>query len=525
MVDFMDEGKPGKQGVSKILFVNVPVLLVKLALFVLFYFTPVLGVWLVSSLAAYLNKPFWVSIVAGVLLFPVLPLSWELYAHWRRKRKKVETERILTFGDRLTLRTLVINFVFICGMLAWYPETGFLALSTRGDWMLETEWVRERLPEEYVEKSRSALFTMADALEWLYVAVRENPYEDLVDDTAAKKAKPKPRPRPSPTPVPTPAPTPSPVPGETKVPTPTPSPTPTPAPGKPKPRWPWKNRGLHPAVANMPESAETSIASVAEYIRDSESDDFLRVKALHDYVADRLAYDAIALKTLKMPPQDAQYVFEKRVAVCAGYANLLAALGKAIDQEIVIVTGDSRSMSGQMSGLGHAWNAANIKGDWYLIDATWDAGYVNDDKFTKRYKTDYLLPLPRVMAITHFPDDSDWQLLETPLSRGDFLRQPLLRPSFFALGMELVSPKRSQTDITENVPIVINNPNRRWMMVHYGKKGQKPSIRCERAGRHATFSVSCPFPSPGNYEVYLYSSDKQYSTYHFVGRLAFNKRK
>ncbi len=163
-------------------------------------------------------------------------------------------------------------------------------------------------------------------------------------------------------------------------------------------------------------------------------------------------------------------------------------------------------------------------GHWYLLDATWDSGYVKDDTFTKRYKTDYLFPLPQVMAITHFPKDSDWQLLETPLSRGDFLRQPLLRPSFFAQGMKLVSPKRSQIDITENVPILINNPNRQWIMTQYGKKGEKPSIKCQKTGRESTFTVTCPFPSPGTFEVWLYSSDRQYSTYHFVGRLAFNKR-
>lgn len=35
---------------------------------------PALGVWVGSSLAAYLNGPVWLACLAGLLLFPVLPL-------------------------------------------------------------------------------------------------------------------------------------------------------------------------------------------------------------------------------------------------------------------------------------------------------------------------------------------------------------------------------------------------------------------------------------------------------------------
>ena len=52
-----------------------------------------------------------------------------------------------------------------------------------------------------------------------------------------------------------------------------------------------------------------------------------RLKAAHDWVADRIAYDAPAYAVHKYPPQDAETVFARRVGVCAGYAELLAALG------------------------------------------------------------------------------------------------------------------------------------------------------------------------------------------------------
>ncbi|MCC5660731.1 hypothetical protein LC608_27900 [Nostoc sp. XA010] len=54
-----------------------------------------------------------------MFLFPILPMLWELRAQSKRSRSK---ERILTWSDRLRLRTLVINFVAIAALLAWQRE-------------------------------------------------------------------------------------------------------------------------------------------------------------------------------------------------------------------------------------------------------------------------------------------------------------------------------------------------------------------------------------------------------------------
>src|SRR6185503_16173663 len=100
----------------------------------------------------------------------------------------------------------------------------------------------------------------------------------------------------------------------------------------------------------LPASAETSIASVAQYIAQRETDPWMRVKALHDYVADRVSYDVEALRSKTYPPQDAQTVFRTRRSVCAGYANLLAALGAAAGEDIVVIGGDARNDGADLTG-------------------------------------------------------------------------------------------------------------------------------------------------------------------------------
>lgn len=397
---------------------RLPLQLVKFLLTLLVFLTPILGVWLASSLVAYTNGPTWLAVCSGILLFPLIPISWDLYG--RRKRRSQSS--ILTWGDRIILRTLFLNLVFIAALLALRPQTAFLALSTRGDWMLDGRFGPP------VELARRGLFKLASELEWLYLAVHQNPYQQYADTTQIK-----------PTPQPQPSPTPSTDPRS--------QPQPSPNPQVPQ-FWNLEKAELHPAVANMPASVETSIEAVAKYIAQQESDPFQRVKALHDYVADRIAYDAPAFfGQAPRPPQDAETVFRTRKAVCAGYAKLLEALGQAIGEEIVYVVGDSRSEVSDLNGGSHAWNAAKIGGNWYLIDATWDSGYVEPSGFTKKYGSSYLFPPPEVMVISHFPNDAAWQLLPQPLARGDFLRQPMLRPKFFAEGLKLLSPTRSQTDV------------------------------------------------------------------------------
>lgn len=479
---------------------KLPVVLIKLGLYGLVFSTPILGVWLASSLVAYTNGPTALAVFSGILLFPLIPILWDL---WGSRKRKVPG--ILTWGDRITLRTLILNILFIICLLALRPQTAFLALSTRGDWMLDG---RQGATVEWVQQN---LFRLANRMEWLYLAVRQNPYQQYAD---ASPVRPSPQGEPS-----------SQTASGSNLGT-------TQAEGQPTPTaqnaaqrndlWPWAGATLHPAVANMPAEVETSIASVAQYIAQQESDPWQRIKALHDYAADRIAYDAPSYFAGQIPPQDAETVFARRTAVCAGYAKLMEALGQAIGEDILYLVGDARTQTSDLSGQGHAWNAVNIEGNWYLIDATWDSGYVDRSGFTKQYKTDYLFPPPAAMVVTHFPNDAAWQLLPTPLSQGEFLRQPMLRPQFFAEGLTLLAPTRSQTDVPERATIQLENPSQRWLYARYAPKGSGQGDYCTEQATQGT-QIDCPLPSAGTYEVTLFSGDEQYGQYSYLGQLEFNR--
>jgi len=450
------------------------------------------GMWLSSSLARYLNGPVWLAWALGVLTFPVLPLAWEARAAMKRARTRSLRPPFFTVWDRIVMRTLAINLLIVGVLLARWPSTAFAALATRGDWFLEGRSGPE------ARGARVLLFRTAGGLEWLYRATHDNPNDEYLARTKTPEGEPQPVPVPM-----------------ADLAREEPDTLKRLADGTPV--WPLPAE-IHPAVAALPASEEGSIASVARYLVRQEPDPWMRVKALHDYVADRVSYDVESYRARKYPPQDAETVFRTRLSVCAGYANLLAALGRAAGDEIVVVGGDARTNGRDLTGEGHAWNAARIGGRWILLDATWDAGSLRDGRFVKQYSTEFLFTPPEVQGLSHFPDEEQWQLRHPALSRGEFLRQPLMRPRFYAEGFTLVSPDRPQVTVESVLEASILNPRHRYVLAHYERRDGGVRQDCE-IEQGPSISVRCALPDAGTYRVVLFSNRQPYGTYHQVGEI------
>ena len=266
---------------------------------------PLLGFWLASSLAVFFNGPLWLALVAGLLFFAVLPLAWDAYANVKQRKKEPPPKRWFSHRTRILLRVLAVNLLLIAGLLAFYPRGAFEALSTRGDWMIE----KKQGP--LYDRSREALFFAADRLEWLYLAAREPTPIERTEEKDVVPIPPPPVPPPPPVLVEPPvAVVELPV---TKVEPPVAAVEPPPT------RWPLE-KNLHPLIASIPPEAEVSHQSVAKYIAEQERDPHLRIKAIHDYIADRISYDVATMKEsdpARRAKQDPETVWKTRTRRCA----------------------------------------------------------------------------------------------------------------------------------------------------------------------------------------------------------------
>jgi transglutaminase/protease-like cytokinesis protein 3 len=76
-----------------------------------------------------------------------------------------------------------------------------------------------------------------------------------------------------------------------------------------------------------------------------------------------------------------------------------------------------RDLDASATGYKHVWNAVEIGGAWYLVDTSWAASPVLDGSDDPNF---FFLTPPSSFVHRHLPHDSDWQLLDDPVSNGAF---------------------------------------------------------------------------------------------------------
>lgn len=129
---------------------------------------------------------------------------------------------------------------------------------------------------------------------------------------------------------------------------------------------------------------------VEDIIRDSgldaSSSDYDRIRFVHDYICDNVAYDTVHKHTpgsehIQSTAYGALYY---RTALCQGYAVLSYRLLKELGIDNRIVTGYA-SVSDIPEK--HAWNIVCLDGQYYNMDVTLDAVRASDEYFLKSDKS------------------------------------------------------------------------------------------------------------------------------------------
>jgi transglutaminase-like putative cysteine protease len=144
------------------------------------------------------------------------------------------------------------------------------------------------------------------------------------------------------------------------------------------------------------QSDDLVIAVLASRITAGIEDDYDRAMAIHDWVCENIWYDYdVYEQRVPFYIMDAKSVLHLGRGVCAGYANLTAALLRASDIPAKVVSGyawyaGDPNEPGVLAdkSTNHAWNEAFANGRWIMIDTTWDSG--NDWRYGKKEKSNGL---------------------------------------------------------------------------------------------------------------------------------------
>jgi hypothetical protein len=254
------------------------------------------------------------------------------------------------------------------------------------------------------------------------------------------------------------------------------------------------------------------VRQVAELINNSAKNDFEKAKKAHDIVALLVKYDAANFWTGTIPDQSYQSVLRNRLAVCEGYANTFKKFCDELKIPCEVVHGFGRGVgTSPLAGdtpndSNHAWNIVTINGESYLVDCTWDSGFMDGKISKQQYSTDWLFLKPDHFLYTHYPENTKQQLLAQPLTAAQFSALPFFKPKFFELAdnISIKLKKINQVDNNLSFHYTIKDGYQLDFSINDIKTGREIPNRnfVQTDGTKETVFFS--FPSAGQYSINIF---------------------
>ena len=301
----------------------------------------------------------------------------------------------------------------------------------------------------------------------------------------------------------------------------------------------YRNNKLDPIVRTVPPNIQKRVfmdpdgylKPLVDYLTSGTNDDFLKVKRIHDWIADNISYDTVSYFSGQFASTSYGDVLKTGSSVCDGYANLFNRMCGLSGITSTKITGYARGVGFNLfekedpSDSNHAWNGVLIDGVWYLIDTTWDAGHVSGSAFIKDYSTDYLFLAAPKFIHTHFPSDPKLQQLQPPVSGSQFVELPYLKGVFFSYKLDLESGIKKRNSIGHTERLEINIPPKTEIMATLkSRDGQEVSERtfvqvvCNKA------VIDLKTPDSGSWELAIYVRTVGEDKYQHGGSIIFDSQ-
>jgi transglutaminase/protease-like cytokinesis protein 3 len=269
-------------------------------------------------------------------------------------------------------------------------------------------------------------------------------------------------------------------------------------------------------VLNTPKWAEKSIQSLASYLIQPARNEKEKVRAIFRWITYNINYNVQDLLPAHYDRSNLNDVIESKIAVCDGYAGLFEALAQAAGIKIINISGYAKGFdyeAGQkfQGPPNHAWNAVEIDGRWYLLDATWGAGFANEYReYIRQFEEHYFLTPPEQLIYTHFPEDKKWQLLTTSVSLEEFERSVLLKPAFFRYGLKLKSHLNGYIKTNKEVQITIGVPHEIVLIAQIYQNGNRLNESYTFGQRRTPneFIIYAVFPRSGEYILRIFAKQE-----------------
>ena len=264
-----------------------------------------------------------------------------------------------------------------------------------------------------------------------------------------------------------------------------------------------------------------SVEELAKILTPFATTETEKARLIYAWITQHISYDVQSflkgnLDGLDLSPSG---VLKSRLTICSGYANLYQSLAKAMGLNAVIIEGYGKGPSygvGTDKDVNHAWNGVKVEGTWYLVDATWGAGAIDNQQFKANFNPYYFGTEPKEFIYSHFPAESQWQLLPTVYTRAEFDNFPDVSARYFRDGLQLLShTNNSKISANGRLEIRLTAPENiaiaAQLMDASGNKLEPVHSFVQKQDQQAIISVS--LPSVGEYQLIIFSKNKDEKIY------------
>jgi hypothetical protein len=267
-----------------------------------------------------------------------------------------------------------------------------------------------------------------------------------------------------------------------------------------------------------PPKATVTVKALAEYLMTICENVEEKARVIYKWITENIAYDVAGYFSGKYGDLSPEGVLQSRKAVCSGYAALFAALCKECSIPCERICGYAKGYghnTGQpFEESNHEWNAINIDDNWYLVEATWGAGYINGKVYSRKFIDEYFMMSPEQFITTHLPQDDKWQLLDKKISKKEFEDIVAVKPGAHKCGIRVYSH--------HDGIIVLNDKNTAEIKLGANKGTQllvnvKERLGNNKEGASIENCSMCQQPTPGSVVINLILPDvkKKYNVHIF----------
>jgi len=233
-----------------------------------------------------------------------------------------------------------------------------------------------------------------------------------------------------------------------------------------------------------------------------------KVRAAYTWIANNIRYDTQKLNSFRINNpiwhlgkkdlekqikerelKKIQTTFYTKKALCEGYALLFNKLCSKLNITSLLIKGltktDVNDISSNRSIKDHAWNVVFIDNKWKLIDVTWASGFLTMPfkLFVKHFNDRYFFSEPKEFIAHHYPENSEWQLLDHPINKHIFFKKPLFHQDYYNTNIKLSDIQGGLISIKrkENINIVFDTlPKRKKIYYTSNNSSEKKLVRFKR---------------------------------------------